>query len=256
MFTGLVQCKGAVQKIAARGTGLRLEICAPIATPDDPLVLGESIAVNGACLTVTGVTESGVSSRSSVSAVADIVSPTTDSSSLNGASPRRQVSPLSALRSPLSTFTADVLEETLRCTAFGKLKVGDEVNLERALKVGDRLGGHLVSGHVDEVGTLIERRAEGNDVVFRIGCSERFARGTIRKGSVTVSGTSLTVCAVGYDWFEVALIPTTLRETILGNLAQGDRVHLEADLIGAYVRRALGQDERSLEHFIAAGFAD
>ncbi len=240
---------GTVRAVKARGTGLQLEIAAPIATPEDPLVLGESIAVNGACLTVTDVTESGGGSRFGTSAVSNDTSIKAASFSLPGASPNRQVS-------PLLTFTADVLEETLRCTMFRKLKAGDVVNLERALKVGDRLGGHLVAGHVDEVGFLLSKRPEGNDVVYRIGCSSTFARGVIRKGSVTLSGVSLTVVGVGGDWFEVALIPTTLRETLLGALEVGGALNLEADLIGAYVRRALGRDTFTLEQLIAAGFAD
>ncbi len=213
MFTGLVQAIGEVQAVRPRGTGLLLRIRAALATPEDPLVLGESVAVNGACLTVTAVLADG--------------------------------------------FEAEVLAETLRCTMFHTLACGQGVNLERALKVGDRLGGHLVSGHVDEAGWLLERRAEGADEIWRVGCSPRFARGVIRKGSVTVSGVSLTVMAVGGEWFEVALIPTTRRETILGRLARGARVNLEADLIGAYVRRALGQaDDETLGQILAAGFAD
>ena len=214
MFTGLVQCKGIVQRITTRGTGLRLTIQAPgLASEEEPLVMGESIAVSGACLTVAGLPNA-------------------------------------------ETFEADVLEETLRCTMFRTLSTGDAVNLERALRFGDRLGGHIVSGHVDEVGVLLSMRNEGKDRAYRFGCSERFALGVIRKGSVTISGTSLTVSAVGGDWFEVSLIPTTLRETTLGTLPLGGKVNLEADLIGAYVRRALGQTETSLTQLIAAGFAD
>lgn len=213
MFTGLVQSIGEVTGVKARGTGLLLSIRAKaLASDDDPFRMGESIAVDGACLTLTAITSEG--------------------------------------------FEAEVLEETLRCTMFRKLTPGAKVNLERALKVGDRLGGHLVSGHVDEVGWLIETRTEGADKVFRFGCSERFARGVVRKGSVAIAGTSLTVSALGSDWFEVSLIPTTLRETILGSLALNDAVNLEADILGAYVRRALGQDACSLEQLIAAGFAD
>lgn len=213
MFTGLVQCMGEVCGVRARGTGAVLSIRAPgLASAGDPLALGESVAVNGACLTVTQTRADG--------------------------------------------FEAEVLEETLRCTMFGALRAGDRVNLERALRLGDRLGGHIVSGHVDEAGVLLAKRAEGEDVAFRFGCSAAFARGVVRKGSVTVMGVSLTVSAVGGDWFEVTLIPTTLRETVLGALALGGRVNLEADVLGAYVRRALGREERSLDQLIAAGFAD
>ncbi len=196
-----------------RGSGLALTISAPtLPTPEDPLLLGESIAVNGACLTVTHIHE--------------------------------------------HAFDVDVLEETLRCTMLASLRQGDAVNLERALKVGDRLGGHLVAGHVDEVGKLLHMRAEGDDWVYAFGCSRSFARGVIRKGSVTISGVSLTVSAVGEANFEVTLIPTTRRETTLGDLTLGARVNLESDLIGAYVRRALGQDASQAERWIAAGFAD
>lgn len=214
MFTGLVQCMGEVLGLRARGaTGATLAVRAPrLATPKKPLILGESVATNGACLTVTAVTPDG--------------------------------------------FEAEILEETLRCTMLGDLCSGDRVDLERALRVGDRLGGHFVSGHIDEVGRLLDKRPEGADFRLRFACSPDFARGVVRKGSVAVAGVSLTVAARGGDWFEVAVIPTTLRETVLGDLSVGGRANLEADLIGAYVRRALGQDSLSLDQLIAAGFAD
>ncbi len=214
MFTGLVQCIGTITHVATRATGARFTLSAPrLATPEDPLQLGESIAVNGACLTIAQLTNDG--------------------------------------------FIADVLEETMRCTMFSRLKTNDKVNLERALKVGDRFGGHIVSGHVDEAGYLLSRRAEGQDEVYRFACSSSFSLGTIRKGSVTISGTSLTICAVGEGWFEVALIPTTRKETILGSLSIGDAVNLEADLIGAYVRRALHREHPiTFQQLITAGFAD
>lgn len=204
---------GEVLGVRPRAVGTTLAVHAPgLAPAGEPLALGESVAVNGACLTVTAATVEG--------------------------------------------FEAEVLAETLRCTMFGNLRAGERVNLERALRVGDRLGGHLVAGHVDEVGRLVAKRPEGADFRLRFACSPAFARGVVRKGSVAVSGVSLTVTAVGGDWFEVAAIPTTLRETTLGALGIGGRVNLEADLIGAYVRRALGRDELSLEQLIAAGFAD
>ena len=204
---------GEVMGLRQRGSGRVLAVRAPgLAAEGDPLVPGESVAVNGACLTVSAITHEG--------------------------------------------FEADVLEETLRCTMFGDLRVGDRVNLERALRVGDRLGGHIVTGHVDEVGWLLAKQPEGDDFRLRIVCSPDFARCTVRKGSVALAGVSLTVTGVGADWLEVAIIPTTLRETTLGALAVGGRVNLEADILGAYVRRALGRDSISLEQLIAAGFAD
>ncbi len=214
MFTGLVQRIGEVAEARRRGSGLSLTVRAPgLAPAEDPPALGESIAVNGACLTAAALTADG--------------------------------------------FTADVLEETLRCTMLGTLRAGDRVNLERALRLGDRLGGHLVSGHVDEVGRLISVRSAGDDFVYRFACSSAFARGTVRKGSVAVSGVSLTVTAVDDGAFEVSLIPTTLRDTVLGALRPGDPVNLEADLLGVYVRRALGRETTvSAEHWFAAGCAD
>ena len=215
MFTGLIQCVGRIRAVNLREGGISLEVEAPgLLEGQEALKLGESIAVNGACLTV-------------------------------------------ARLSSASCFAADVLEETLHCTMFSKLSVGSLVNLERALRFGDRLAGHLVTGHVDGIGVLCAQRSEGRDRVFRFTCSPECARGTVRKGSVAVNGTSLTVCAVGADWFEVALIPTTLRETMLGQLSVGDRVNLESDILGAYVRRALGCDTTlSVRQIIAAGFAD
>ncbi|MEG2465730.1 MAG: riboflavin synthase, partial [Kiritimatiellia bacterium] len=183
-----------------------------IVSVEDPLRLGESIAVNGACLTVANIQG--------------------------------------------CHFDAEVLEETLRCTMFRELTVRSSVNLERALRLGDRLGGHWVSGHIDEVGRLLEKRATGNDWTLRFSCSKSFARRTVRKGSVAVAGVSLTVVNVNDESFEVGIIPTTLRDTILGQLAVGAHVNLEADILGAYVQRALGRDGLSLEQLIAAGFAD
>ncbi|MEG1553086.1 MAG: riboflavin synthase [Kiritimatiellia bacterium] len=213
MFTGLIQTIGRVLAQRERSSGTVLTIDAQaIVSAEDPLRLGESIAVNGACLTVANIQG--------------------------------------------CHFDAEVLEETLRCTMFRELTVRSSVNLERALRLGDRLGGHWVSGHIDEVGRLLEKRAAGNDWTLRFSCSKSFARRTVRKGSVAVAGVSLTVVNVNDESFEVGIIPTTLRDTILGQLAVGAHVNLEADILGAYVQRALGRDGLSLEQLIAAGFAD
>jgi len=160
---------------------------------------GDSIAVNGVCLTVTG-TAAG-------------------------------------------TFTADVMAETLNRSSLGALEPGSPVNLERSLRVGDRLGGHMVQGHVDGMGTVLSRvRGEHWDVV-RIAVPPGLARYLVEKGSVAVDGVSLTVSALGgtpdEPWFEVSLIPTTLAATTLGGLPTGGRVNLEADVIGKYVERML-----------------
>lgn len=134
-------------------------------------------------------------------------------------------------------FTADVMHETLRATTLGEMKPGDPVNLERALRLGDRLGGHLVSGHVDGTGRVLRRREGDNAFTLEIAVPEGFAPYLVPKGSVAVDGVSLTVARCGHDRFEVAVIPHTASVTTLGRRRPGDRVNLEADLIGKYVAR-------------------
>jgi len=198
MFTGLVQKIGVLKRLARSQGGWSLAIAH--APWPDALVLGESVAVQGACLTVTQV----------------------------GA----------------GVFTADLLDETMECTALQKLSEGERVNLERALALGDRLGGHIVSGHVDETGTLSAIEDRGRDVALRVSCSMTLARQTVLKGSVAIDGVSLTVSGLGDDWLEVNLIPTTLRETSLCDRRIGDAVNLESDILGKYVARLLGKESR------------
>ncbi len=211
MFTGLISRLGQIRAATLRGTGLALSIALDRPWPaDDPICLGESIAVNGACLTVTGTSQEG--------------------------------------------FDADVLAETLRCTTFAQVKVGQAVNLERALKVGDRLGGHYVSGHIDEVGTIAQIRPTGDDYVYRMSCSRAFAHSLVHKGSVALAGISLTISALGDDWFEVSIIPTTRRETILATLAVGDALNLEADILGKYAQRQAQTQTVTWDKLESAGF--
>lgn len=136
-------------------------------------------------------------------------------------------------------FTADVMGQTLAVTAIADLADGDAVNLERAARVGDRLGGHIVQGHVDGVGTLLTVRDEGAWRVLRFDLPADLAPLVVDKGSIAVAGTSLTVSAVGRDWFEVSLIPETLTATTLGDLAIGGRVNLETDVLARHVQRML-----------------
>src|SRR6516164_10029550 len=197
MFTGIVEELGEVVSVEHLGGTARITVRGPQVTADARH--GDSIAVNGTCLTVTG---------------------------LSG-----------------SDFTADVMAETLHRTGLGALEPGSPVNLERSLRVGDRLGGHMVQGHVDGMGTVLSRvRGEHWDVV-RIAVPPGLARYLVEKGSVAVDGVSLTVSALGgtpdEPWFEVSLIPTTLAATTLGGLPAGGRVNLEADVIGKYVERML-----------------
>lgn len=195
MFTGLVQKTGTLSNLLRNAGGWRLAVdCEPWA--DDPYALGESIAVQGACLTVVGFSPSG--------------------------------------------FQVDVLDETLRRTAFQRLRRGSRLNLERALRLGDRLGGHIVSGHVDETGALLSVTDAGRDYELRIGCSKNFARQCVLKGSVAIDGVSLTISALSDDSFSVNIIPHTWEATSLRDLVAGDPVNLESDVIGKYVARQLG----------------
>ena len=198
MFTGIVEELGEVVSVEHVGGTARITVRGPQVTSDARP--GDSIAVNGTCLTVTG---------------------------LSG-----------------GDFTADVMAETLRRTGLGGLAPGSPVNLERSLRVGDRLGGHLVQGHVDGVGTVTSRVTGERWDLVRIAVPPGLARYLVEKGSVAVDGVSLTVSALGggtdeQAWFEVSLIPATLAATTLGRLQPGAGVNLEADVIGKYVERML-----------------
>ena len=191
MFTGLVEKIGTVKRVS-RGRGLVIEFS--FDPWREPLEPGESIAVNGACLTVA--------------------------------------------RCDATRFTADVLRETEVRTGLAELKPGDRVNLERAIKADARLGGHIVQGHVDGRGVLISRKPKGRDFALTFRCGRIIAAASVLKGSIAINGVSLTVSGLGEDWLRVDVIPTTLRETNLGQLVVGDRVNLESDILGKYVRRS------------------
>ncbi|MBC7633226.1 riboflavin synthase [Aeromicrobium sp.] len=158
---------------------------------------------------------------------------------------------LTVMAQGAGTFAADVMKESLDKTSLGDLGIGDEVNLERATKAGARLGGHIVQGHVDGTGRLIDRIPSEHWEIIRIGLPRELARYLVDKGSVTVDGTSLTVVEVvdgdaatpDGSWFSVSLIPTTLADTTLGAKVAGDRVNLEVDILAKYVERLLGARE-------------
>lgn len=137
-------------------------------------------------------------------------------------------------------FTADVMQETLDRSRLGTYRAGTRVNLERALAAGARLGGHIVQGHVDGVAEVLSRTTSQHWEVLRFTLSEQLRRYVVEKGSITVNGTSLTVSAVGPDWFEVSLIPTTLADTTAGELIAGDAVNLEVDIVAKYVEKMVG----------------
>ena len=194
MFTGLVEEVGTVAALEPQGDALRLTIEAPKVLAD--AAFGDSIAVNGVCLTVTD---------------------------FDG-----------------DRFTADVMQESLDRTGLGQLVVGSPVNLERALAAGARLGGHIMQGHVDGTSRLLSRTSSEHWDVLRFSLGPDLSRYVVEKGSIAVNGTSLTVSAVGEDWFEVSLIPTTLAETTHGQLAEGDVVNIEVDVLAKYVEKMLG----------------
>lgn len=197
MFTGLIQKVGKVKRVS-RGRGLVLEF--QFEPWPEPLVKGESVAVNGVCLTVCD--------------------------------------------SDATRFTADVLGETERRTGLAELLPGARVNLERAMKAGDRFGGHVVQGHVDGRGTIAAKIAKGRDFALRISCPRTIAAATVLKGSIAVNGVSLTVSGLGDDWLQVDVIPTTAAETNLGMVKAGDLVNLESDVLGKYaIRRQETVDE-------------
>jgi riboflavin synthase len=193
MFTGIVEGTGVVAGLAVApdGAGARLEVEAP--WPAGELRPGESVAVNGCCLTVVEPTATG--------------------------------------------FAADLVAETLRRTALGRLVAGARVNLERPLLLGGRLGGHLVQGHVDGVAAVLERNPIGAGEEVRIELPPDLERYLVEKGSIAVDGVSLTVARVGPGWFAVALVPHTLEVTTLGERRPGDLVQLEVDVVAKYVER-------------------
>ena len=193
MFTGIVEELGTVKTLAVRGDSGELRVKAQKVLAD--VRLGDSIAVNGVCLTVTSFSA--------------------------------------------QEFVADVMPETLRKTDLLRLQGGDPVNLERALALGGRLGGHLVSGHIDGVGAIVEKRSEGNAVIFRISAPPEVLRFIIPKGSVAIDGISLTVADVTAETFSISVIPHTASLTTLGSKKEGDPVNLENDMIGKYVERLL-----------------
>jgi len=191
MFTGLVQKSGRVKRISfGRARVVEVEVDAPWSPA---LSDGESIAVDGVCLTVA--------------------------------------------RHDATRFTADVLEETANRSTLGSLTPGARVNLERALRAGDRFGGHVVQGHVDGVGRLVSKVQRGRDFRLSFQCPRAIAAATVLKGSIAVNGVSLTVSDIGDDWFSVDVIPTTAAETNLGTLKNGGAVNLESDVLGRYALR-------------------
>ncbi len=193
MFTGIIEVVGRVEELRSEGGSVRLVVQAPALATE--VRIGDSVAVNGACLTVTAAGGDSLS--------------------------------------------FDAVAETLEKTALAELGSGDEVNLERAMRAGARLDGHIVQGLVDGTGRVRSLERHGEDVRLAVDCDREFAQFLVEKGSVAIQGVSLTVVDVEAAGFDVALIPHTLSVTTLGGLAPGRRVNLEADVLGKYVKRYL-----------------
>jgi riboflavin synthase len=191
MFTGLIESEGIITRAERIAGGMRIEVYAPDFGRD--MAIGDSVAIDGVCLTITKF--------------------------IRGA------------------FLADVSDETVRRTTLGSLRQGGKVNLERALRFSDRLGGHIVSGHIDGVGKLVNRHAAGNSTIYRFAISPDLRDFIVEKGSIAVDGISLTVMEVTTDGFTTAVIPHTEEITTLKDKQIGGGVNIEVDLMAKYVRR-------------------
>jgi riboflavin synthase len=211
LFTGIVEDLGEVEAVEHLGDFARIHVRSAVVTQDTRP--GDSICVSGVCLTVTSL----ITSRPAPA----------------GAAPQ-------APRPVPVGFAADVMGETLRHSSLKSVAPGTKVNLERSVRLEDRLGGHLVQGHADGTGTVISRAPQEHWEVVRVSLPAGLARYVVHKGSVAVDGVSLTVSAIGADWFEVSLIPETLKRTTLGTKEPGAEVNLEVDVIAKYVEKLVG----------------
>ena len=198
MFTGIIEDKGKVVRVEYRGQEKRLTIGLPRDLTE--VQLGDSININGVCLTVVENRE--------------------------------------------QTVELDLSQETLQRTVLGELKEGDQVNLERALKLSDRLGGHIVTGHIDGIGVIAEKRKERDFFQLRVRIPESVSKYVVQKGSIAIDGISLTVNEYQGGEIQMTLIPYTIEKTTLLDKKVGDRVNLEADILGKYVERLLGRTDR------------
>lgn len=190
MFTGLVADVGRVDALETTGEGARLRISTRLGSAIQP---GDSVAVNGVCLTATGADSEG--------------------------------------------FGTEAMNQTLTVTALGGLDAGERVNLELALQASDRLGGHIVQGHADGVGKVLELTEDGFARRLRVELEPQLIRYVVEKGSIALDGVSLTVAALGEDWIEVSLIPETLERTTLGEAEAGRKLNVECDVVAKYVER-------------------
>jgi len=192
MFTGLIQNVGEIEAVERDDAGARLRIATTLA-PE--IALGDSVAVDGICLTATAAGAGG--------------------------------------------FETETMNQTLAVTALGDVEAGTAVNLELAMQASDRLGGHIVQGHVDGVGEVLETSEDGFSRRLRVALGPELLRYTVDKGSITLNGVSLTIAGLGEEWVEVSLIPETLERTNLGELGPGSKLNVECDIVAKYVERLL-----------------
>jgi len=191
MFTGIIEGLGTLEAIQSTGQGARLSISSEVSL--ETTGIGDSIAVNGACLTAVSISK--------------------------------------------NRFEVDVSPESLKHTTLGSARIGDRVNIERALRLGDRLDGNLVSGHIDGTGVIRKRQSLGNAIIVTVSVPKALTRYMIHKGSVAVDGVSLTINSIGPESFEVSIIPHTAGLTTVGFKPAGSRVNIETDMIGKYIER-------------------
>lgn len=217
MFTGIIECTGKIVSLRKKGASAEISVTFPIT--GEPLKMGESIAVDGVCLTVKSFSSGG--------------------------------------------FLADISSETLSLTTIARKKAGENVNIERAMSYGGRIGGHFVTGHVDGTGIIKSKKTGAEGGVIVVNAPRNIAKDIIKKGSVAVDGISLTVAEAGEDFFSVALIPHTIENTVLRQKNEGDEVNLETDMLGKYVRRTvesylpgINKGKISLEFLRDTGFID
>ena len=210
MFTGIIEEIGSIERITHGAKSCQLKIKADKIFDD--LKLGDSVSVNGVCLTACDIRE--------------------------------------------PYFTADVMAETMRRTGIGKLVNGSRVNLERAMQLGGRFGGHIVSGHIDGTGTIINMVREDNAVIITISASDEITDYIVHKGSVALDGISLTIADVKQDRFTVSIIPHTASETTLLDKKTGDMINIECDVIGKYVKKFTDNKRGgvTMERLIENGF--
>lgn len=201
MFTGIVEETGTVYSVQRGVHSVVIEIKANVVFGD--LKIGDSVAVNGICLTATEINHSK------------------------------------------KTWKADVMHETLNRSSLRLVAAGDKVNLERAMAVNGRFGGHIVSGHIDGTGKITAMKKDDNAIWVTVEAGPDIMMLVVEKGSITIDGISLTVAAVGSTWFQVSVIPHTMKETILSDLKPGSTVNLETDIIGKYVEKLMGKEKSS-----------